>query len=341
MPTVIPECEKVSRQNFRICRDNLWHNVQMRLTPNFKVMALTLLPILFLTACAQSPVDSETVITQADVTSVSITPVEDLADARIVALANGAAELIAAMGYRDNLVGRDIASSTIELRDIPVVTSGHQVIPETIIALQPTLVIIDDATGPSSAITKLESAGIRIANISQSWNLADLLIKIKELGVALGAPQSAALLQSVLAESVDGTLAKASSESKQLKVAFLYLRGTSSIYLVGGQGSGADYLINATGAIDIGAKQLAKPFTPLTAETMAQLNPDLILVMIAGLESVGGVSGLVELPGIAQTNAGKNRQVVAVDDSLLLSFGPRTPSLIAKMAAAFGVIANA
>ena len=309
--------------------------------PNLKVMALTLLPILLLTACAQSSVDSQTVITQADVNSISITPVEELTNVRIVALANGAGELIAAMGYRDNLVGRDIASSTIELKDVPVVTSGHQVIPETIIAVQPTLVIVDDATGPSSAITKLESAGIRIVNISQSWNLADLLIKIKELGAALGAPQSAALLQKVLAESVDGTLAGASSADKQLKVAFLSLRGTSSIYLVGGQGSGADYLINATGAIDIGAKQLAKPFTPLTAETMAQLNPDLILVMIEGLESVGGVSGLVELPGIAQTQAGKNRQVVAVDDSLLLSFGPRTPSLIEKMAAAFGVIANA
>jgi iron complex transport system substrate-binding protein len=313
----------------------------MRRKPNLKVMALTLLPILLLTACAQSSVDSQTVITQADVASVSITPVEELTDARIVALANGAAELIAAMGYRDNLVGRDIASSTIELKDVPVVTSGHQVIPETIIALQPTLVIVDDATGPSSAITTLESAGIRVTNVSQSWDLADLLVKIKELGAALGAPQSAALLQKVLAETVDGTMAGATSADKQLKVAFLYLRGTSSIYLVGGQGSGADYLINATGAIDIGAKQLAKPFTPLTAETMAQLNPDLILVMIEGLESVGGVSGLVELPGIAQTQAGKNRQVVAVDDSLLLSFGPRTPSLIEKMATAFGVIANA
>ncbi len=309
--------------------------------PTLKVMALTLMPILFLTACAQSPVNSQTAITQSDVISISVTPVEELTGVRIVALANGAAELIAAMGYLENLVGRDIASSTPELKDVPVVTSGHQVIPETIISLQPTLVITDDATGPSSAITKLEKAGIRIVNISQSWNLADLVIKVKEIGAALGAPQSATLLKSILLESINGNLVAANPADKRLKVAFLYLRGTSSIYLVGGQGSGADYLINATGAIDIGAQKLTKPFTPLTAETMAQLNPDLILVMIAGLESVGGVSGLVELPGIAQTQAGKNRQVVAVDDSLLLSFGPRTPSLISELAAAFGVIANA
>ena len=313
----------------------------MRRMPTLKVMALTLMPILLLTACAQSKSNSEIQITQADVTSVSVTPVEKLTDVKIVALANGAAELIAAMGYLDNLVGRDIASSTPELKDVPVVTSGHQVIPETIIALQPTLVIVDDATGPGSAIAKLESAGIRIIKISQSWNLAELVIKVDQIGSAIGAPQSAALLRHILSESVKGNLVGPSSAKEKRKVTFLSLRGTSSIYLVGGQGSGADYLINATGAIDIGAQQLDKPFTPLTAETMAQLNPDLILVMIAGLESVGGVSGLVELPGIAQTQAGKNRQVVAVDDSLLLSFGPRTPSLINELAAAFGVISNA
>lgn len=313
----------------------------MRRVPILKVMALTLVPIFLLTACTQSQSQSEKVITKSDVTSVSVTPIEKLTDARIVALANGAAELIAAMGYEENLVGRDIASTTTELVDVPIVTSGHQVIPETIIVLQPTLVIIDDATGPSSAIAKLEKAGIRIVSISQSWNLAELVSKIEQIGTALGAPQSAVRLKSVLTESKTGNLVEASAAGKELKIAFLYLRGTSSIYLVGGKGSGADYLIEATGATDVGAQKLSKPFTPLTAETMAQLNPDLILVMIGGLESVGGVSGLVELPGIAQTPAGKSRQVVAVDDSLLLSFGPRTPALISELAAAFGVIKSA
>ena len=313
----------------------------MRRVPILKVMALTLVPIFMLTACTQSQSQSEKVITQSDVSNVSVTPIEKLTDARIVALANGAAELIAAMGYQENLVGRDIASSTTELTDVPIVTSGHQVIPETIIALQPTLVIIDDATGPSSAIAKLRAAGIRIVNVSQSWNLGELVSKIEQIGAALGAPQSAARLNNLLTESISGTLVEASATSKKLKIAFLYLRGTSSIYLVGGKGSGADYLIEATGAVDVGAEKLSKPFTPLTAETMAQLNPDLILVMIGGLESVGGVSGLVELPGIAQTPAGKNRQVVAVDDSLLLSFGPRTPSLISELASAFGVVKSA
>jgi iron complex transport system substrate-binding protein len=49
---------------------------------------------------------------------------------------------------------------------------------------------------------------------------------------------------------------------------------------------------------------------------------------------VGGISGLLKLPGVAQTQAGKNQAVIDVDDSLLLSFGPRTPSLINALAKA-------
>jgi iron complex transport system substrate-binding protein len=297
-------------------------------------MALTLLPILLLTACAQSSSNSQTVITQADVTSVSVTPIENLGSLRVVALANGVAELISAMGYRDNLVGRDIASSTVELKDVPIVTSGHQVLPETIIALNPLLVIVDDATGPQSAITKIKNSGIKVVSVLQSWNMSDVNKKVTQLGQALKAPQSAELLIAKL----DATVAEAkfsATSNKRPKIAFLYLRGTSSIYLVGGKDSGADYLIEATGGIDVGAQVLVNPFNPLTAETMATLNPDIVLVMVGGLESVGGLSGLKNLPGIAQTPAGKSGNVVAVDDSLLLSFGPRTPSLIEQLSLAF------
>jgi iron complex transport system substrate-binding protein len=70
----------------------------------------------------------------------------------------------------------------------------------------------------------------------------------------------------------------------------------------------------------------------MTAESLATLNPDVIIVMSKGLQSVGGISGLLKLPGVAQTQAGKNQAVVDVDDSLLLSFGPRTPALVQALA---------
>jgi iron complex transport system substrate-binding protein len=129
-------------------------------------------------------------------------------------------------------------------------------------------------------------------------------------------------------------VARSQKAANSPRIAFLYLRGTSSIYLIGGPGSGADSLIQSIGGIDVGAVSLKHPFNTLTPEALAAANPDVILVMTKGLESVGGISGLLKLPGVAQTNAGKNAKVIDVDDSLLLSFGPRTPSLLNALSAA-------
>jgi iron complex transport system substrate-binding protein len=54
--------------------------------------------------------------------------------------------------------------------------------------------------------------------------------------------------------------------------------------------------------------------------------------MSRGLESVGGIDGLLSLPGVSSTRAAAARAVVVVDDDLLLSFGPRTGALIERLA---------
>lgn len=61
----------------------------------------------------------------------------------------------------------------------------------------------------------------------------------------------------------------------------------------------------------------------MTAESVVAAQPDVLVVFKRGLESVGGLEGLLKLPGIAQTPAGQNRRVVAMDDLYLGSFGPR------------------
>ena len=207
-------------------------------------------------------------------------------------------------------------------------------LPEKVIALKPDLVLIDASTGPKAAIETIKSAGITVIETPESWNLKDLPIKVRAVGRAIGAADQAEELVKKLNESLNASAVKNSP-----RVAFLYLRGTSSIYLIGGAGSGADSLLAAIGVIDVGAQTLDRPFNTLTAESLAELNPDVILVMSKGLQSVGGIDGLLTLPGVAQTRAGKNSAIIDVDDSLLLSFGPRTPSLVDALAKAISKVA--
>ena len=290
--------------------------------------------VALLSGCTQDPVASTYTISQDDVRSISLTTKAQLTASRVVVLANGVAEIIQSMNAQSIIVGRDISSTEDSLADIPIVTSGHQVLPEKVIAMKPDLVLIDASTGPKAAIETIKSAGITVIETPESWSLKDLPIKVRAVGRAIGAQNQAEVLVKQLNQSLVASAVKNSP-----RVAFLYLRGTSSVYFIGGAGSGADSLLAAIGAIDVGAQTLDRPFNTLTAESLAELNPDVILVMSKGLQSVGGIDGLLKLPGVAQTRAGKNSAVIDVDDSLLLSFGPRTPSLVDALAKAISKVA--
>ncbi len=254
---------------------------------------------------------------------------------RVIALANGSAEIIDSLGLKRIIIGRDIASTDESLKSIPIVTSGHQLVAEKIISLNPDLVIIDSSVGPTQAIAAIKSAGVRVISINEVWDVAAISSKVREIATAIGVPATGELL----VEEIEGAIKVASKKvADSPRIAFLYLRGGNSIYLLGGKGSGADSMLEAIGAIDVGAVKGSTPFAALTSESLVAKRPDIILVMSKGLESVGGLEGLVALPGVAQTPAGQSARVIAVDDSLLLSFGPRTPALLAALATAINEV---
>lgn len=259
---------------------------------------------------------------------------------RIVSLATGVGETLAALGVADRVVGRDETSDVPAIDAAPVVTKAHAVNAEKVLALKPDIVIVDDSTSPPEALDQIRSAGVVVVTVPEAWSLADIGPRTRAVAAAVGASPAAA--DAVVAEatgSEPGTASTTSTAPTGTRVSFLYLRGTAAVYLVGGTGSGADALIAATGGVDAGAEAGLDAFVPLTAEAVAAMNPDVLLVMTKGLESVGGVDGLERLPGVAQTTAGQQRRVIAVDDTLLLSFGPRTGELIKALSAALAVIA--
>lgn len=247
---------------------------------------------------------------------------------RVLALAVGSGEVVDLLGAGSQLVGKDETSITTV--DVPTVTQGHQIDVERALTLEPSVVLVDELTGPPEAIDSLAEAGARIVNVPAVWTLDDVEDRVTVIAGAVGAmPQSAALLSSALVATTPVTAAR------KPRVAFLYLRGPSAVYLLGGRNTGADTLIDAAGGVDVGSDLGYEGFVPLTSEAIVQADPDVLLVMSDGLASVGGIEGLLALPGVAQTRAGDGERVVAVDDRVLLSFGARTPALMNRLAQVF------
>ncbi|MEJ8644594.1 ABC transporter substrate-binding protein [Streptomyces sp. MS1.HAVA.3] len=254
---------------------------------------------------------------------------------RVVPLTGSLNEIVHTLGLGKQVVARDITATFEQAARLPVVTRGHDVSAESVLSLRPTLVLAETTSGPAEAIQQIRDAGIPVLVIAPAKALDDVPKRIDAVASALGVKEAGTQLNQRTADRIAAVRKDIPAASKkQPRVAFLYLRGTASVYLLGGSDSGAASLLEAAGAVDTGKESgLGKDFTPITSEALAAAAPDAILVMSKGLESVGGIDGLVKIPGVAQTPAGMDRRVVTVDDGVLLNYGPRTDQVLSSLIA--------
>jgi iron complex transport system substrate-binding protein len=254
---------------------------------------------------------------------------------RVVALNGSLAEIMYTVGLGDQLVGRDVSTTISEAADVPLVTRGHEVSAESVLSRRPSLVLAQDDVGPPEALQQIRDAGVPVVLFKQPNSVEGIGVREVAVARALGVSDAGNELRSRTRKELRRLQEGITTVDEKPKVAFLYMRGQAGVYLIGGKGSGADSMIKAAGGADAGTKMgLDEPFTPITPEALVEAAPEVILMTTTGLESVGGVDGLVRIPGIAQTPAGRNRRIVTEEDGLLFSFGSRTPVALARLAEA-------
>ncbi|GGM18765.1 heme/hemin ABC transporter substrate-binding protein [Micromonospora yangpuensis] len=271
-------------------------------------------------------------VTSADGRTVTVTDVGRILP---VNLYGSIAELVFSLGLGGNVVGRDTSTTFPAAAGLPVVTpAGHDLAAEAVLALNPTVVLADRSIGPPEVLNQLRAAGIPVVLIEAEQTLAAVPAHIRAVAAALGVTTAGERLvtrvEAELAEAARSVPAGAPAP----RIAFLYLRGTAGVYLIGGKGAGSDAMIVAAGGVDAGSAVGLAKFRPLTSEGLINAAPDVILVMSSGLASVGGVDGLLKLPGVGQTPAGQHRRIVDVDDGVLLAFGTRSGRVVQALARA-------
>ena len=269
-------------------------------------------------------------------TSATVTSTE-----RILAMdiSGSIAATVFGLGFGGSVVGRDVSTTFPGTEELPVITSsGHTVNNEAILALRPTVLITDGSVGPVDVVLQLRDAGIPVVFVDTDPTIDGVGELARQVAAALGAPAAGV---SLAASLTDGIAAKAAEiaaivpKGEPLRMLFLYLRGTSGIYYLFGEESGADVLIRSLGGVDVAAEIGLDGMRPMTDEAMVAANPDLILVMTDGIASVGGVDGLLDSkPAIALTAAGQHKRFVDMADGEILAFGPRTAEVLDALARA-------
>ncbi len=261
--------------------------------------------------------------------SIEVTDAEDkivviTSSERIVSLNGSTTEILFALDVGKNVVGCD-ASSTYPKdikKKLPSVGYQYGLNAEGILSLKPTLVIGRDDVKPPQVVEQLRMAGVTVLLLKEPRTFEAAKQRLLTIGKAVGCEKKAKELTKSLEVDVKKLEKKLTSrkEKPKQKALFLYLRGTQATLVLGTDTApGAMFDIvgaeNAAGSI--------KGNKPMTAEAVIAAQPDVYVLFTTGLESVGGVDGLLKLPGLALTSAGKNKRIVALDGQYLSGFGPR------------------
>ncbi|MGC0418592.1 heme/hemin ABC transporter substrate-binding protein [Embleya sp. AB8] len=251
---------------------------------------------------------------------------------RVVPLGGDIAQTVYALGLASNVVGVDSSGAVLpESKGKPTFGNSRSLNPEGILAQRPTVAIGSASVGPRTAIDQLKAAGVPIVLIPDSSKPEDAITRITTIATALGVPDKGREMADKTAGELAAAKAKGAQATTKPRVAFLYIRGQANLYQIGGKGLGPDSMITAAGGIDTGTELGVQMSAALTPESMVAAKPDVILVFQKGLDSVGGIDGVLKLPGVAQTPAGQHRKVVAMDDLELGGGGPTAGVALNKL----------
>jgi len=245
---------------------------------------------------------------------------------RIVTVGGGITESVFALGAGPQVVGVDKTSVYPGAASkLPRVGYFRQLTAEGLISLGPELIVATDEAGPPAALDQVAAAGISVVRLSAEASVEAAEQRLRDLGTLLDRSAEAERLVA----SMKADLAEVDAPDRPPRVLFVYARGADTMQ-VGGTDTPSASMIELAGGVN--AVDSYSGFKPLTAEGAIAVQPDFVLLTTRGLASVGGVAGMLAQPGIAQTPAGRARRIIAVDDLMLLGFGPRTGEAVRELA---------
>ncbi|TGL49424.1 hemin ABC transporter substrate-binding protein [Leptospira wolffii] len=240
---------------------------------------------------------------------------------RIVTLNGTVTEIVFALGKGKSVVGNDTSSLyPPEAFALPKVGYQRTLSAEGILSLKPNLILGLEYAGPPEVIEQLKAAGQKIIIYPGLPGLEPALNNILAIGKEIGAEPEAKKIVQEMRKKANKITEKVSKLKSKPKVLFIYHRGTS-LAQVSGTDTPADEMIKLSGGVN--AISGFKGFKPITPEGVISAQPDVILIPSRGLQGLGGKEGVLALPGVKETPAGKNLRIASVDDLVLLGFGPR------------------
>lgn len=255
---------------------------------------------------------------------------------RIVCLSKHLTEMVFALGKGHDIIACDLSSTYPDSAKLLKTVGYHRALsPESIIAQEPDLVIHSNDIGPETVLPQITKAGLKVKAFGGANTIDSAKMLLSELGKFFGEEKKADSIN----KKMDADISKAAQilASMNLKdtpsVMIIHFGRANNVYFVmSGRNGVGDKMITLAGCKP--AHYDAKGARQISAEAIAEANPDIIIATDYGYDQMGSMDKFIQgIPGVSLTNAAKNKRIVRFEEHDLVYFGPRTGENIIKLTA--------
>lgn len=242
---------------------------------------------------------------------------------RIVSVGGAVTEILYALGKEKSVVGIDTTSlypprATAEK---PSVGYMRQLSAEGVLGLKPSLILAIEGAGPKDTLAILQSAGVPLVVIPDSYSGNGIVEKIRLIALATGAIERG----ECIIDKVRGDLAMLArleagiAKPKRVMFVLSFVNGKA---MVSGSRTAADGIIRMAGAEN--AIAAYEGYKQISDEAIIAAKPDVVMTMERGGPGTVTSDAVFAHPAFAATPAAANRAFLSMEGLYMLGFGPRS-----------------
>ena len=251
-------------------------------------------------------------------------------DHRIVSVGGDVTEIVYALGYGDQIVATDSTSVyPPEAGDTAKVGYVRSLAAESLLSLDPSILLLGGAAGPEAVVEQLRDVGLDMVTVDDRYTIDAVRTKVRQVADALGAPERADALIAEIDADWDRACAEIDTIEGRPVGLFFAALGDSGPQAAGTETAG-HAVLDSLGVENAFAGQ--QGYRALSMEAAVAADPDVIFVMSHNVRALGGLDAVANHPALALTSAGREGRIVAVDSVRVMSFGPRAAEGLAEAA---------
>ncbi len=249
---------------------------------------------------------------------------------RIVCVSKQLTEIVFAVGGDTSLVGVDISSTYPEAAKRITTVGYHRALnAEGIISLNPSVVWHDGNIAPEHVIDQVKKVGIPLREFKGGSTIDSTRLLIMQVAKEFHNEAKGNEICNKLDADMKGLDSLRAKYTDHPRVLVIHFGQAANKYFVFNRKGIPNQMLEWAGAVN--AADTAQRWHDLSAEVIAQAQPDVILATDFGYDLQGSLDKFKQLPGIALSPAAKNNRIYRIEEHDLVYLGPRTGENVKKI----------